>query len=350
MIILPEKEFAQRGREMKKLIIFVSIIIILSACAKKSANERENITETAETAKITAYNINNALEIEIPEEMEVVAIKQYLAVNYDNTRYCIDTSFRFIYENRYLSLVVQCYGSADKSILDGTKILNMEKYSFYGEYNIASQIKELKQNYTDNLLTNKNGVEFSRLVSYWPSGATSDYYGLYFKLPGKDFSECIISINNIWGSFDDPEKLSMPDNDYKEKVKSAGGKLEAFFNLLDEFENSISFKTSGKAIKAADGFAYEKYNIDDMYVVPATDNLRMRKEPSLTGEVSGYMKDVVYKVIKIGDEAEIDGIKGNWLMVKEYFLSGRDDNALSWVFSAYTRPASEEELYVDEGI
>jgi hypothetical protein len=52
------------------------------------------------------------------------------------------------------------------------------------------------------------------------------------------------------------------------------------------------------------------------------------------------MKNEIYQIIIVGNELEIDGIKGNWILIKPGL-----GNNLTWVFSGYTRSATEEEIY-----
>lgn len=285
------------------------------------------------------YNINNLFSINLPGAMEVVSINQYLRVKSDATQYSIISNIYFIYENRYFSISIQCYGNTNRSILNGIETYNMRRGTYYANYNIASQINYLKQNYRTSPLKNSNGLQYAKLVSLWPSGMSSDYYGLYFLLPNSEFNECILSIYNAWDALAVDQKLVWNDNNYKTKYISDGGKLREFFELLETLEESIDFKNSDGYTSITNGYAYEKYTTDYSYIFPAISNLRMRSSPSLTGEILGYMENRMYQVIIIGEEAEIDGIRGNWLMIKPYLRP-----ALSWVFSGYTRKATDAEI------
>lgn len=289
------------------------------------------------------YNINDLFQVNIPDGIELVSISQKLMIKDDKSQYFIWNQIDFIFENKYFSIAINCYGNSNKKILEGSKTYNMETGTYYASYNIADQIKDLKQNFIHMPLFNKNNVKYSKFVSDWPSGRTSDYYGLYFQMPNNDFSECIISINNIWYSFAKNQRLQIGNNlDYKELYMKEGGKLQAIFQLLELFENSITFSISNNAAKIDN---YEKYESDYSYIIPTIRNLRMRREPSLNSEVLGYMLNKIYQVIIIGDEAVIDGIKGNWILIRPAI-----GNDLSWVFSGYTRKATEEEIdYYFEG-
>ena len=287
------------------------------------------------------YNINDLFQINIPNEIEVVSINQRLRIKNDNSQYYIVNNIFFIYENKYFVISINCYGNSNSNILNGIDTLNMNTGIYYSNYNIADQIKYLIPNYNEIPIYNNNNIKYSKFVSYWPSGVTSDYYGLYFQIPNDDFSECIISINNIWGSFGDIRNLILGNNhDYREKYILEGGNLKDLFELLAIMENSITFNISNNAIKITNGFSYEKYETDYSYIISTIDNARMRNEPFLEGEILGNMENKLYQIIIIGDEIEIDGIIGNWLLIKPASIG----NSLSWVFSEHTRQATEEEI------
>jgi hypothetical protein len=287
------------------------------------------------------YNINDFFQINLPNEFEVASITQKLRVKSDKSQYCITNNIYFIFENKYFVMTINCYGNNNIRILDGSETYNMETGLYYSNnYSMADEIKYLMPNYIDIPLFNKNNVKYSKFISDWPSGRTSDYYGLYFQIPNNEFSECIISIYNIWGSFATSQRLKFGNNpDYKEKYMKEGGKLQSIFQLLELFENSITFSISKNILKIANGYSYEKYKSDYSFILPTINNLEMRKEPSLNSEVLGYMSNRIYQIIIMGNESEIDGIKGNWILIKPPI-----GNNLRWVFSGYTRKATEEEI------
>jgi len=247
------------------------------------------------------YNIHNLFQINIPDEIEVVKIDQKLRINNYDSQYWLANWFYIIYDSKYFVFLVDCFGSNNKKLLDGSEKLNMTTNTYISKYNIADQLKFLKQNY----------------------------------------SECIISIYNIWYSFAKNQQLEMDNNpDYKEKYMLKGGSLKNIFQLLEILEESLSFTISNNTIKIINGYNYKKYNSDDSFICPTIKNLRMRREPSLNSEVLGYMSDTLYEIIIIGNEINIDGIKGNWILIKP-----ENKNNLSWVFSGYTRKATEEEIF-----
>ena len=286
------------------------------------------------------YSIADFFLINIPENLEVISINQYLSVKRDRSQYCMTNIINVVYENRLFFIIIYCFGNTNTSLLNGTENYNMQtRDGYYSNYNMADEIKFLKQNYTDSPFINENNVQLSRFVSDWASGATSDYYGLYFKLPNDEFSECVVSVYNVWGTFSKNQKLDLNDKNYRTKYEKEGGKLKDFFQLLEIMEKSISFTVSDSEIKITGGYHYEKYKTDNSFITPTIDNLRMRNTPSLKGEVTGYMANTVYRTVIIGEEAETDGIKGNWIMIRPYY-----GNVLSWVFSGYTRKLTEQEL------
>jgi hypothetical protein len=225
-------------------------------------------------------------------------------------------------------------------ILNGADTLNMNTGIYYSNYNIADQIKYLIPDYNEIPIYNKNNIRYSKFVSYWPSGHSSDYYGIYFNIPNNEFTECIISIYNIWGTFGNLRDIRLDNNfDYREKYILEGGNLRNIFELLEIMENSITFEISDYAIRVINGYTYEKYETNYSYILSINDNAIMRNEPSLEGEELGYMGNGLYQIIIIGDEFEIDEIIGNWLLIKPAYR-----NDLSWVFSGHTRIATEEEI------
>ena len=151
--------------------------------------------------------------------MEIVSIDQNLSVQSDSSQYYIINNFYIVYEDKYFVISIRCYGNENKSILNNTETLNMKKGIYYGAYGIADRIKYLKQNYNDKPFINKNNVKIGKFVSYWPSGRTSDTYGLFFTIPNVDFNECSVIVNNIWSTFSLNEKLEWNDKDYKDKIK-----------------------------------------------------------------------------------------------------------------------------------
>jgi hypothetical protein len=215
----------------------------------------------------------------------------------------------------------------------------MKKWTYNGSYDIADRIKFLKQNYNAIPFFNRAGVKIGRFISTWGSGISSDTYALYFEIPNREFTECSIVIDNIWGTFAQHDELVLNDTRYEDKIKSEGGVLETFFRQLALLENSITFAISNDSHKIEGGYAYEKYPTDYAYILPTISNLRMRNSPALTGEVVGFMQNRMYQIIRIGERAEIDGITGNWILIKPY-----PGNSLSWVFSGYTRKATEQEI------
>jgi hypothetical protein len=297
--------------------------------------KRENLLKLLGEKRDKVLNINDLFEIKIPKSMEIVSINQYLLLDRDNTQYGISNYLDIVYQNKYIDMRIEIYGNTNRSFFDGEKIYNLRKIVNPDSYMSKNQVIYLKENYDDDPFTNKNQVKIVRFFSVWGTSWTSDYYGLYFTLPNEEFNECVISIYNIWGTFAKKETL---DENYKEKIKKEGGNLEKIFKDLEAMENSITFNLTDKSIKIRNGSAGEQI-IEDEYIYPAIDNLRMRSQPSLAGEILGYMKKEMYRVIVIGEEAEIEGIKGNWLMIIPWA-----DNSASWVFSGYTRKATDEEM------
>jgi len=344
---------------MKK--IFLLLLILITGCTKKniqfSYNNTENemqkqaysINDTKSEILLSReeilnllrkkgdklLNINNIFEIKIPENIEIVSVSQYLLLNDDNTQYGIYNLLRIVYENKFFFMTIEIYGDTNHLFLDGSKTYNMNTIINSSSYKSQNQIIYLKENYINDPLINKKNIKIGRFISRWGTSWTSDYYGLYFKLPNDEFDECIISIDNIWGTF---AKIETLDENYKENIIKEGGILEKIFQDLELMENSITFTLSEDSIKIENGNAGEE-NITDEYIFPAIENLRMRNQPLLTGEVLGYMKNEMYRVVVIGERVKIDGIEGNWIMIIPWH-----GNDVSWVFSGFTRIATKDEL------
>jgi hypothetical protein len=318
---------------------------------EKTNSGKENVTEEnpielVETQKnedkadifVQSYNINNLFEIDIPENIKVISIDRDLLVKSDNDQYIIRTYLEVIFQGKYFGINISCYGNTNALILNGTETYNMKITTYHPNYAGSPAIKYLKQNYIENPFINKNNVKISRFVSNWASDISSDYYGLYFTLPDSEFNECIIDIYNIWGTFGKIQELGHNDKDYKIKYMNEGGKLEEIFRGLELLEDSITFTISDNSKKVVNGFA-SKEIIDDPYILPTIIGLRMRARPSLDGDILGYMENSLYRIIIIGDNMEIDGIKGNWIMIRPF-----NGNSVSWVFSGYTRKATSDEI------
>jgi len=332
---------------MKKLLIihfcFLLIITKLFAQTNYSNNtgqktplEREKILNQLKEKRDKVLNINNLFEIKIPKDIEIVSINQYLLLDRDNTQYGFSNTLFILYQNKFFFMDIDVYGNTNRSIFDGSEIYYLRKIINPHPYKSENQIKFLKENYINDPSTNRNKIKIGKYFSSWGTSWTSDYYGLYFKLPNNEFDECVISINNIWGTF---AKSEIIDENYKTEIKKKGGNLEKIFNDLESMENSITFKLTNESIKIGNGSVGEQV-IDSEYIYPTINNLRMRSQPSLDGEILGYMKKEMYCVVAIGEETEIEGIKGNWLLIIPW--SG---NSASWVFSGFTRKATDEEIY-----
>jgi hypothetical protein len=361
---------------MKNLILSICIIILFCTCTKKEPsenevienknndeilitnednrnpkNDREYIILFGENGNRT-LNINDLFVITIPEGMELKFIEQKIGIDKGergivkrSPQYLIQNNLYIVFQDKYFLITIGCYGNANQDILSGNKKYNMELFNYSGSYAVADRIIDLKQNYDNIPFINENNVQIGKLVGSWPSGTTSDYYGLYFILPNNEFNECIVSINNVWRTYAKNTSLILfNDLNYKEKYKDEGGNLEEYFRLLELMEDSISFIISDNSIKIYNGYPYEEYSNGNLFIIPTIDNLRMRDQPSITGNNIGYMRKEVYTVMSIGEEIEIDGIKGNWVLIKPFF-----GNDLSWVFSGYTREVTPEEksFYTD---
>jgi hypothetical protein len=297
--------------------------------------EREKILKQLREKGEKVLNINNLFEIKIPGNINIVSSDQYFLLDRDKTQYGVSNTLDILFENKYFIISIDIFGNTNRSLLDGSKTYNLRELINSSPYKSRNQINYLKENYIKVPFTNKNQVKIGKFFSGWGTDWSSDYYGLYFTLPNNEFDECVISIFNIWGTFAKSETI---DENYKEEIKKTGGNLEKIFNDLELMENSIKYKLSEKSIKIENGNVGDQI-IDDKYIFPTIDNLRIRSQPSLNGEVLGYMKKEMYQIIVIGEEAEIGGIKGNWLLIKPCF-----ENSASWVFSGYTRKATENEL------
>ena len=332
---------------MKKIICFLFIFFLFGCSNKKEQSninketreqevllKREKILKELLEKGDKVLNINDLFEIIIPENIEIMSINQYFLLDSDNTQYGVENSLYILYQNKFFFMDINIYGNKNRSLLDGTKTYNLRKIINPAPYMSKNQINYLKENYFNKPFTNKNQVKTGKFFSSWGTSWSSDYYGLYFTLPNDEFNECVISISNIWGTFANSETI---DENYKEEIKKTGGNLEKIFNDLEFMENSITYKLSEKSIKIENGGVGEQI-IDNDYVYPVIDNLRMRSRPSLTGEVLGYMEKEMYRVVVIGEEEEIGGIKGNWLLIKSWY-----GNSAAWVFSGYTREATNAE-------
>jgi hypothetical protein len=336
---------------MKKILHLLVIPALLLSCVKKETisneitdgnslaiiNNREEVINPLRLPGDKTLNINNLFELTIPEDFDIISIDQYLFLNRDNTQYNISNSLRVIYQNKFFNIRIDCIGNTDASILDGDKYNNLRKFINTSVY-VGNQINDLKNNYIEDPFINENYIKISRFISPWGTSWTSDYYGLYFTLPNNEYTECVISIYNIWGTFAQNVPFPQSEKDYILKSKEEGGIIERIFQDLEFMENSITFTSSENSIKILNGSVGEEI-IKDEYIFPTADNLRMRKQPSLTSEVLGYMENKIYIIRAIGEKTEIEGINGNWILVVPH-----DGNSAAWVFNGFTRKATSEEI------
>ena len=93
---------------------------------------------------------------------------------------------------------------------------------------------------------------------------------------------------------------------------------------------------TGSLFGESNDYFNKNKNIDILYV-NATEGLRVRDRASLYSKKIGTLFDrMVVKVVSIGNEAEIDGIKSNWVQILlpiETINTG--SNVYGWVFGGY---------------
>ena len=93
---------------------------------------------------------------------------------------------------------------------------------------------------------------------------------------------------------------------------------------------------TGSLFGESNDYFNKNKNIDILYV-NATEGLRVRDSASLYSKKIGTLFDrMVVKVVSIGNEAEIDGIKSNWVQILlpiETINTG--SNVYGWVFGGY---------------
>jgi len=343
---------------MKKLTAIIIITFLLCGCSSKKETEIEKINlpqsfDITENEVINdtiisplsksgdkSFNINNLFEITIPQNLEIITLNQYLFVDRDNTQYGIRNYFGIVFNEYYFVLSIDCFGNTNSAILNGNETLNLRKIIQPHIYNSRNQANYLIKNYLLNPLTNENNIKMGKYISSWGTSWSSDYHGIYFTLPNNDYNECIIYIFNIWGTFYETGNLADLDiNNYEKILEDEGGNLAEIYKELKFLENSIKYDLSDDLIMIEFG-NIDQIVIEDVLIMPTIENLRMRKQPSLTGEIIGYMENKIHRIVAIGNDEEIDGIEGKWLMIIP-----SNKNTVSWIFSGYTRKPTSEELW-----
>ena len=84
---------------------------------------------------------------------------------------------------------------------------------------------------------------------------------------------------------------------------------------------------------------YKNGKVIDTMFVDATDGLRVREEPSLKGKkVCALQHRMAVKVVAVGKEVTLDGIKAPWveIVVPKYEWKG-DEVEFGWVFGGYLK-------------
>lgn len=109
----------------------------------------------------------------------------------------------------------------------------------------------------------------------------------------------------------------------KERMK----KIFVFLLIL-----SVAFKLSAESKK----YYKNKKLINTMYV-NSLEGLKVRDTPSLSGKrICGLVNALPVKIIEIGNETEIDGIKDNWVKILIPAYEWKNQNPeYGWVFGGY---------------
>jgi hypothetical protein len=180
---------------------------------------------------------------------------------------------------------------------------------------------------------------YSRFVSDWASGQSSDYLGYYFKIPDAVFRECVINIFNSWGALASKGQLGIDEKQFEEKLTKENKQTQSYYRIVGRMINSIRFDIDDTS-KFVD-FNYQFVNsetVDGLYT-PTINNLRFRESPSIEAPMIGFVEEKPYRIIEKGPEETIAGEKGQW--VRMISVLG---TTVGWAFDAYLRPLSEQEL------
>ena len=262
-------------------------------------------------------NIHDAVNLVIPDEIEVLSVSQNLRSHNKSDQYCLRVYIEMIYDNTYLPLKIDLFGYGDTGEL--AEKLDMEKVGIYSpEYRTADQKKYLKQNYAEYPERTEN-IEFSRFVSHWPNGWSSDYYGIYFKLENSFFDEAIVSMINIWSGFGG-SGLKINDREFREKAQELSASGRRFLAMTEAMIRSIECRPGVETNKS---LLFSSYEDIPGYFLPTIENLRLRSGPSPDSEVLGYVSGYPHLIIGTGPEFEADGIKGQ--MVQDQAIHRNDD-------------------------
>ena len=277
-------------------------------------------------------DIHGVLNLEIPDEIEILSISQNLRSHKASKQYCLRTYIEIIYENAYIPLKIDLFGYG--SIQELASKLGIEEIgSYYSEYRTADQKKYLKQNFIDSPEKTEN-IEFSRFVSEWSNGWSSDYYGIYFRMDNVFFTETIISMENVWSGFGG-SNLRNNDKEFMQKAHELSSSGQRFLNLIEAMIQSIKFLPD---IDKNNSLIFSSYEEIRDYYLPTIGNLRLRSKPAVDSEILGYVSEYPHLVIGVGPEFEADGIKGRWYRIRRYI-----GTTTGWAFSGYLRPLEEDE-------
>ncbi len=285
-------------------------------------------------------NIHNILKIDIPDEFEILSISELLGSHPESDQYCLSIYIDYIYGNRNLFLVLDLFGYGDEAKYNSlAEILELDNsYEYYPVYRTADQKKYLKENYQINRETNSHNLGFSRFVSSWPSGISSDYYGFYFSIDNEYFQEVIIHSINYWSSFGG-DCESLDDKNFRQEIASLnedGKRLMAFMdNIIDSV---VPPRSSVKIIRNK---SLEIKNTGSLqgYWVNETENTELYAQPDPASEVLDHTGCQPYVVIGTGPDVIIDGKQGRWYRIASYV-----GTRTGWIFSGFLRELDEEEL------
>ena len=284
-----------------------------------------------------SYNIGNILQIEIPEEFEIVKIRQIFQEHSKSDQYSWKVIFYVVYDNHCLPLRVYLFGYGDTSEVIEALNYTGEIEDYLAEYSIADQKKYLFRFYEEDRQYNKHGLGYSLFISNWGSGFSSDYAGIFFKMENSKFNEGFIHTYNSWRVLGgtDVNRLSPEffENTIHEQNDSIKTYFDTFFLVVESITTDVS---DGDLIIYDESTDLEKYPFERYE--PGISGLQWRSAPDLDSEIIGYVQDDPHIVLEVGEEDTINGVTGTWT---RYWNVWTEE--IGWTLDAYMEPETIRE-------
>ena len=285
------------------------------------------------------FDVLGVLQMTIPKDFEVLSTTPRFMTHSTSPQYCVRIYMEIIYKTAWLPMTIDLFGHTDFPRAAALVESTGKAEQYYSTYNTADQPKYLLPSFDSDPKVNKNGLRYSRFASDWASGVSANYVGYYARTQNKVFPELIVGVLNSWGAFPPVETIDFNEQHFDEKIARQNENTRSYYAQLQEMIDSIAAPPTAGLKKLDVKSQTRSYKQEEGVYVPSITNLRLRESPSLSGRVVGTVAQTPQRIIGLGPEETIDGLKGRWVRIAP--LIG---NQAGWAFDGYLRKATEKEL------